>query len=211
LNGGTEMSRKLFTTVVGSLAAACLMAVVWAAPVTTSAAAGPAGASFGVAPSAGMTNTSGVTDSTSITDFGESMIASAIAAHFGVSVADVLAVRNQDMGWGEVFKVLYLAQVSGKKVDEILALREDEGWGVIAKFFGLHPGLGKNNLGQTLKEQRAASTPTAAPTSNATNDKKLKDKAPEVNLGNASHANSNNGNQTHGKLDNPGNDKGHGH
>ena len=69
---------------------------------------------------------------------------------------EVLAVRNQDFGWGEVFKVFYYAKLSGKTVDQIIALREDdEGWGVSAKSLGLHPGLGKNNLGQTLKAQSA--------------------------------------------------------
>jgi hypothetical protein len=181
------------------------MAVVWAAPVTTSAASILADQAFGLAPSASVTGTTG------ITNFGQTMIASAIASQFGVTVDEVLAVRNQDFGWGEVFKVFYYAKLSGKTVDQIIALREDdEGWGVIAKSLGLHPGLGKNNLGQTLKAQSATATPTASPSNNAPNNKKPKDKAPDTNPGNSNKDNVDHGGPNDNKPDNPGRGNGHG-
>jgi hypothetical protein len=196
-----DMQRRLFTLAVTSAAAACLMAVAWAAPVTTSAATVPADRAFGLAPSALVTETGHVTGTTGITNFGQTMIASAIASQFGVTLDEVLAVRNQDLGWGEVFKVFFYAKMSGKTVDEIIALREDdEGWGVIAKSLGLHPGLGKNNLGQTLKAQSATAAPTTAPSNNTPGNKKPKDKAPDTNPGNS---NKDNGN--------PGRGNGHGH
>ena len=205
------MKRRLFTLAMTSVAAACLMVLAWAAPVTTSAATVLADQAFGLAPSASMTDTEHVTGTTGITNFGQAMIASAIASQFGVTVDEVLAVRNQDLGWGEVFKVFYYAKLSGKTVDQIIALREDdEGWGVIAKSLGLHPGLGKNNLGQTLKAQSATATPTAAPSVSTPSNKKPKDKAPDTNPGNSNTDNGNHGRPNDNKPDNPGRGNGHG-
>jgi hypothetical protein len=202
-----EMRRKVFMLVIPSLAAACLMAVAWAAPVKLSAAAGSADAAFGIAPSAGMTDTVHVTGTHGITNVGQAMIASAIAAHFGVSIDEVMKVRDQDLGWGEVFKVFLYAQLTGKTADDIIALRDDDmGWGEIAKSLGLHPGHGKDNLGQTIKEHGATPTPTPAvsnPNTKPKND-------------NGNHGNPNNGNHgrpadkpDNGKPDNPGRGNGH--
>ena len=205
------MQRRLLTLAVTSVAAACLMAVAWVAPVTTSASSAPVDQALGLAPSASMTETDHVAGTTGITNFGQTMIASAIASQFGVTVDEVLAVRNQDLGWGEVFKVFFYAKMSGKTVAEIIALREDdEGWGVIAKSLGLHPGLGKNNLGQTLKAQSSTPTATTTPVANTPGNKKPKDKVPDTNPSNSDKDNGNHGRPNDNKPDNPGRGNGHG-
>ena len=118
------MYHKLLPVVVGVCAAVMLAG-------TIALAAPSAGTALGVA-SAPAAVTSTVTTTVAFT--GQQKIALAISKTFSVTVASVMSVRDQGMGWGEVFKVFLLAKLTGKDVGVISALRKDEGWGQILGF-----------------------------------------------------------------------------
>ncbi len=82
---------------------------------------------------------------------GGEMIASCIAAFFDVPVTDVVTIRSDGYGFGEVAAAYFLARDSGLTVPEILQLRaEGMGWGEIAKYLGLPPSHRDRNLGQII-------------------------------------------------------------
>lgn len=56
-----------------------------------------------------------------------------LAREFQQSAADVQALRDRGMGWGEIRHALHISQRSGKPVNEIVELRDSGmGWGEIA-------------------------------------------------------------------------------
>jgi hypothetical protein len=82
---------------------------------------------------------------------GSQMIAGCIAAFFDVPVTDVITLRSDGYGFGEVAAAYFLARDSGLTVAEILDLREaGMGWGEIAKYLGLPPSHRDRNLGQII-------------------------------------------------------------
>jgi len=82
---------------------------------------------------------------------GSQMIAGCIAALFDVPVTDVVTLRSDGYGFGEVATAYFLARDSGLTVAEILELREEGmGWGEIAKYLGLPPSHRDRNLGQII-------------------------------------------------------------
>ena len=82
---------------------------------------------------------------------GGEMIAGCIAAFFDVPVTDVVTLRSDGYGFGEVAAAYFLARDSGLTVAEILELREEGmGWGEIAKYLGLPPSHRDRNLGQII-------------------------------------------------------------
>jgi hypothetical protein len=82
---------------------------------------------------------------------GGQMIAGCIAAFFDVPVTDVVTLRSDGYGFGEVAAAYFLARDSGLTVPEILELREEGmGWGEIAKYLGLPPSHRDRNLGQII-------------------------------------------------------------
>jgi hypothetical protein len=98
---------------------------------------------------------------------GQLMIAECISRTFdGVTATDVLALRSEGYGFGEVVKAYFLAQAGGLSVDEILAMRELEvGWGeIIQSLEDLPPDFSNRDLslGQiisrtaTVKAERLA-------------------------------------------------------
>lgn len=91
-------------------------------------------------------------------DTNNQKIAQAIADAFKVPVADILALHDKNMGYGEIVVAYTLAQKSGKSVSEVLALRTTgQGWGTIAKTFNPeHAKLTK--LGQVLNGKQTAKT-----------------------------------------------------
>lgn len=172
------MVRKLLVSTLGiSIALGLTMAIAWAAPelarrssaggapVLSESAVGLMTSTQAVTATKRITATAEVSETKSVTSTGQAMIAAAIAKQFGVNVADVLNVRAQNLGWGEVFKVFLYAKASGQSPAQIIALRSagDQGWGVMAKSLGLNPGQGKNNLGQALKDQRTQVQPSTIP------------------------------------------------
>ena len=131
-------------------------------------------------------------------------IAQAIADALKVPVAEILALRDKNMGYGEIVIAYALKQTSGKSVSEILAMRTaGQGWGEIAK--NLNPEHTKlTKLGQLLHGKET--TNTVAPgnsgehrqDTNKGNDDKGKDEQ------------GNNKTDNKGKDNNQGNDKGKG-
>jgi hypothetical protein len=125
------------------------------------AGAALAAGSAGVAPSRvdeandglGGVSSAYVTSSISGTEHvtGSQMIAGCIAAFFDVPVTDVVTLRSDGYGFGEVAAAYFLARDSGWDVADILELREGGmGWGEIAKEVGLTPSRRDCNLGQII-------------------------------------------------------------
>jgi hypothetical protein len=81
-------------------------------------------------------------------------IAECISRTFeGVTASDVLALRSEGYGFGEIVKAYFLAAVPDDdlEVDDILGMREAEmGWGEIALSLGLSPSSRDRNLGQII-------------------------------------------------------------
>jgi len=168
-------------------------------------AAPDAGTVSSVSSAPGITTT--VTTTVELT--GQQKIALSIAKAFSVTVGDVMAVRNQDMGWGEVYKVFRLAQLTGKSTSAIVTLSQSEGWGEIFRSFGLKPGQGRYNLGQTIKgNQSSASNKPATVKEDKDKDKAEKDQDSEQDTDDKTKVNksenSGRGNNTNSSI------KGHG-
>lgn len=145
------MYHKLASSLGGAL-----FALIFAATAALAAAEGGIALGGDHAPAFGaaVTGTVPVTPTVTATPMprGASRIVAALAAAFNVPASEVQAVRNEQQGWGEVAKVLLLSKLSGKSPDDILALRDQKGWGQIYKSLDVKPGK-KDNLGQALKNQ----------------------------------------------------------
>jgi len=82
---------------------------------------------------------------------GSQMIAGCIAALFEVPVTEVVTLRSDGYGWGEVVTAYFLARDSESDVADVLALRAlGMGWGEIAKELRLSPSHRDRNLGQII-------------------------------------------------------------
>jgi hypothetical protein len=82
---------------------------------------------------------------------GENKIALQIANTFSVPVTSVVQLRNQNWGFGEIYRLYELSKLSGKTPDQIQALRDSGiGWGQIATKLGVKPGHGSDNLGSIV-------------------------------------------------------------
>jgi len=94
------------------------------------------------------------------------MIPTCIGLFFTVDVTDVVALRSDGLGWGEIAKAYFLAEGSGGlTVAEIVVLRDSGmGWGEIAQYVGLPPGNHGRNLGVIVSGRSAISStvPVAA-------------------------------------------------
>jgi len=189
------LHHKLIPVVIGVFAAMLLAGTI--------ALAAPSPGGVPSASNAGTGVTTTVTTTVTIT--GQQKIALAIAKEFSVTVASVMAVRDQGMGWGEVFKVFRLAKLTGKDVSEIITLRQDEGWGQVFRSLGLKPGLGTNNLGQAIKADKgdlSSTTPVSGTTSIVT-DKKPQTQM-QSNTGPTNAGNPGNGNRGNNPKSNNG-------
>jgi hypothetical protein len=84
---------------------------------------------------------------------GSLKIATAIADHFNVAVADITQLHDSGWGYGEIYMLYAYAQASGKSVADIEAMRAaGQGWGEIAKTLNLPPGNHGNNLGSVVSQ-----------------------------------------------------------
>jgi len=76
------------------------------------------------------------------------MIPTCISLFFGETVTDVVAVRSEGLGWGEVAKVYFFATEGITEVNYVVDLRTGGmGWGQIARYLDLSPGRHGSNLG----------------------------------------------------------------
>lgn len=79
------------------------------------------------------------------------MIPTCIGLFFDVPVTDVVTLRSDGLGWGEVAKVYFFANDAVTDVNYILELRTGGlGWGQIAKELDLSPGRHGSNLGAII-------------------------------------------------------------
>ena len=88
------------------------------------------------------------------------MIPTCIGLFFTVDVTDVVALRSDGLGWGEIAKAYFLAEGSDLSVEEIVALRDSGmGWGEIARDedVGLPSGNHGRNLGLIVSGRGAVS------------------------------------------------------
>lgn len=84
--------------------------------------------------------------------------AAKLAAEFKVSEAEVQALREKNMGWGEIRHALSLSQRSGRPLPEIVDLRESGmGWGEIAARYNVAPGEEKKSTIETISPGAAPS------------------------------------------------------
>jgi hypothetical protein len=91
-------------------------------------------------------STSAVSPTVPVT--GGVFIPTCIADYFNVPVSDVIALRAEGVGFGELVIAHFLAQDGGLSVEDIVALRESGmGWGEIAQYLGLPAGRRGRNLG----------------------------------------------------------------
>lgn len=83
-----------------------------------------------------------------------------LAREFEQNPADVQALRDRGMGWGEIRQALWISQQSKRPVSEIVELRDSGmGWGEIAARYNLEspgPDRGATAVGRDreLKERR---------------------------------------------------------
>lgn len=223
------MYHKLIASVLGAV-----VALTFAATATLAATDGgrtlfPAGSpAFGldvtgtvpVTPTPTITGTAPLTPTPAVTGTtgfsgtlnpGQTMIASALAIRFGVSISDVMSIRDQKQGWGEVFKILLLAELTGKTPEEIMTMRQDDmGWGQIFHALNVMPKK-KDNLGQAIKGNKATPTPTvsvAAPSKQKATATPAPTRAPKSGVGNsATHGNGQGNGNAYGPANNPGSGK----
>ena len=129
-------------------------------------------------------------------------IALAVARTFSTTVEQVLAIRAQNMGWGEVYKLFLLAKLTGQTPLQIMQSRQEGmGWGQIFKAQNLSPGLGKitlpgggkATLGQSLKEFRLSNTSPVSGTVTIKPNKDKDDKNDDQGKHNTTPANPNRG------------------
>ena len=112
-----------------------------------------------------ITNTNPITATTGMTT--SNKIINAIIGYFDtllsptVTVSDATSLRNEDWGFGEIFKLYQLSLDSGQSADQIKAMRDSGmGWGEIAKALEQSPGNKGNNLGAAVSGHKASGVET---------------------------------------------------
>ena len=66
-----------------------------------------------------------------------------LSSRFGVTQAQIDSLATEGYKPGEIWLALELSQVTGKSLDEVVALaqgQEGHGWGLVAKSLGIAPG-----------------------------------------------------------------------
>ncbi|MFQ6013826.1 MAG: hypothetical protein ACE5NP_00100 [Anaerolineae bacterium] len=80
-------------------------------------------------------------------------VAQAIAAYFGLTTEQVLAVHEQGIGYGNLVYLLLMADATGSGLDNILSMRgEGLGWGKIRKVLEWSPGKSETTPGRIVSE-----------------------------------------------------------
>ncbi len=97
------------------------------------------------------------TITSTLTVSGTNKIIDAITQYFSgtltntATISDIVGLRNDGWGYGEIFKLYELAAESGQSPDDIKAMRDSGmGWGQIAMALGQSPGNKGNNLGAAV-------------------------------------------------------------
>lgn len=92
-----------------------------------------------------------------LTVSGTNKIIDAITQYFSgtltntATISDIVGLRNDGWGYGEIFRLYELAKESGQSPNDIKAMRDSGmGWGQIAMDLGLSPGNKGNNLGAAV-------------------------------------------------------------
>jgi len=88
-------------------------------------------------------------------------VAAAIASFFGLDYSVVEAWHDEGLGYGEIARAYFLAELSGESVAEVMALYErGMGWGEVAKALDLAPGNRGWNLGAIMSGRLLTDTVT---------------------------------------------------
>lgn len=105
----------------------------------------------------GITGTITGTITSTLTLTGTNKIIDAITRYFSgtltntVTVSDVVGLRDDGWGYGEIFRLYQLASETGMTPDQIKAMRDSGmGWGQIAMALGVSPGNKGDNLGAAV-------------------------------------------------------------
>ncbi len=85
----------------------------------------------------------------------ESKILEKYGERFGVDIDTLADLRAQRLGYGEISHALVLSEMSGKSLNEIVAMREaDKGWGQIADELGVKLGEAKREVKREYRRIR---------------------------------------------------------
>jgi len=85
----------------------------------------------------------------------ESKILEKYGERFGVDIDTLADLRAQRLGYGEISHALVLSEMSGKSLDEIVAMREaDKGWGQIAGELGVKLGEAEREVKREYRRIR---------------------------------------------------------
>lgn len=91
-------------------------------------------------------------------------IASLIASYFERQPEEILDLHAEGLGIGNITKALFTAAEAGLSLDEILEMRLQEiGWGEIRQALGLHPGMPRGSLGQIISQGQGGKAPDWMP------------------------------------------------
>ena len=112
-----------------------------------------------------------------------------LSNYFSVSITSVVQLHEAGWGYGEIYRLYSYAEKTGKTPAEIQAMRDaGMGWGEIAKALNLAPGNAGDNLGgvisgrnvttvtQTIKQKPLAPTHPQAHQNNGNSHKEDHDK-----------------------------------
>lgn len=110
-------------------------------------------ATIAVPPAEGLTASEIVTGTPPIT--GSVRIARLVAAYFGLTADEIIALRAQNIGWGNIAKALFTAGQAGVPLEQILEMRRQGiGWGEIRQSLGLPAGMPHTSLGTIISKGR---------------------------------------------------------
>lgn len=80
-----------------------------------------------------------------------------LAREYAQNPADVQALRDRGMGWGEIRQALHISQRSGKPVNEIVELRDSGmGWGEISSRYNVPGARDEEKTGSAAVERERA-------------------------------------------------------
>jgi len=76
-----------------------------------------------------------------------------LAVYFHRPAVDISTLRDQGFGYGEITKILVIAQMSGRPLPELVARNhEGYGWGTISREVGLDPVQVRQKVASVRKE-----------------------------------------------------------
>jgi hypothetical protein len=104
---------------------------------------------------------------------GSNKVALDIASYFSSSITSVVQLHESGWGYGEIYKLYSYAKQTGKTIAEIQAMRDSGmGWGQIASALNLTPGNAGDNLGGVVSG-RNVTTGTQSLTQAASSNTRL--------------------------------------